>query len=366
MATRAQIEANRNNGRRSTGPKDTSRTRFNGLKHGLCGAHVGLPGEDPADVKAEFDCCRCDWQPLTHTRAVLVDLAAVATWRLRRSIRAGSAVRARLADDAGRAFDSERLAAVERAIDRFEDDPGAALSLLGSTALGIDRLLTSWGELDAALEDGPAGWDQRFHLRLMILLGHPHGTPLITAGAVPIASARLLAARKPGAKPLPKGEAEETVAALRRTAAEAMARLRERRRDAPDPAPARRRAMEAATADTSHELRLVHRYEMDHERSLRWALRQLMALEKSGADLRDEPESEPSAAPEAVAAASGEAGSPEKTVVNNDGNNVCDKLASVGAETPREVRPGVSAGTSGGRRGPSGAAPGPGPAPNRR
>ncbi len=237
MATREQIEANRRNSRLSTGPRDTSLTRFNGLKHGLCAAQVGLPGEDPAEVQAEFDGWHNDWRPMTHTRAVLVDLAAVATWRLRRSIRAGSAVRARLADDAGRAFDAERLAAVERAIDRFDDDPGAALSLLGSTALGIDRLLTSWGELDASLEDGPAGWDQRFHLRLMILLGHPHGTPLFTAGAVPIASARLLAARKPGAKPLPKGEAEETVAALRRTAAEAMAAAPRARRDAPRPGP---------------------------------------------------------------------------------------------------------------------------------
>ncbi len=69
-----------------------------------------------------------------------------------------------------------------------------------------------------------------------------------------------------------------------------MARLRERRNDVPDPGPGRRRAPEAATADTSHELRLVHRYEMDHERSLRWALRQLMALETSGAVL---PEAKP-------------------------------------------------------------------------
>ena len=179
MATAAQIRANKENAKRSTGPKDTSLTRFNGLKHGLCAAQVGLPGEDPAEVQAEFDGWRGDWQPLTHTRAE-------------------SAVRARLADDAARAFDSERHAAVERAIDRFEDDPRAALSLLESSAGGIDRLLTSWGELDASLEDGPAGWSQRFHMRLMILLGHPHGTVLLTAGRVPTASARLLASRKPG------------------------------------------------------------------------------------------------------------------------------------------------------------------------
>ncbi len=212
MATREQIEANRRNSRLSTGPKDTSLTRFNGLKHGLCAVEVGLPGEDPAEVQAEFDGWRDDWQPMTHTRAVLVDLAAVATWRLRRSIRAGSAVRSRLADDAGRAFDSDRLAAVEpRASTASTTTPRAALSLLGSTALGIDRLLTSWGELDAALEDGPAGWDQRFHLRLMILQGHPHGTPCSPPARCP--SPRLdcwrRAARRQAAA---EGEAEATVA----------------------------------------------------------------------------------------------------------------------------------------------------------
>ncbi len=362
MATREQIEANRRNARRSTGPKDTSLTRFNGLKHGLCAVEVGLPGEDPAEVQAEFDGWRGDWRPMTHTRAVLVDLAAVATWRLRRSIRAGSAVRARLADDAGRRFDDDRLAAVERAIDRFEDDPGAALSLLGSTALGIDRLLTSWGEMDAALEDGPSGWDQRFHLRLMILQGHPHGTPLFTAGAVPIASARLLASRKPGAKPLPKGEAEETVAALRRTAAEAMARLRERRNDVPDPGPARRRAMEAATADTSHELRLVHRYEMDHERSLRWALRQLMSLEKSGADL---PEPEAAAEPEAVMASAGPDVT-EKPDATSEIQSSCVELASVRTAAPSGDRPERPSGSPGHPGRPTGADPGPGTAPDRR
>ncbi len=367
MAPREQIEANRRNARRSTGPKDTSLTRFNGLKHGLCAAQVGLPGEDPAEVQAEFDGWRGDWRPMTHTRAVLVDLAAVASWRLRRSIRAGSAVRARLADDAARAFDSERRAAVDRAVDLFDDDAGAALSLLRSSALGLDRLLVAWGELDASLEEGPAGWSQRFHMRLMILRGHPHGTDLITAGAVPIASARLLAARKPGARPLPKGEAEETVAALRRTAAEAMARLRERRRDAPDPAPARRRAMEAATADTSHELRLIHRYEMDHERSLRWALRQLMALEKSGADLPDEPGPEPGPPAEPERA--------DESIPSQTSDKTCDELASVGAAatapasapdpTPARGRPKAPPAPADGPVGPIGAASGPARAPGR-
>ncbi len=164
-----------------------------------------------------------------------------------------AALRGRAADDAVRAFDAERHAAVERAVDRFEDDPRAALSLLESSALGIDRLMAAWGELDAALEAEAAGWCQRYHKRLMLLLGHPDGTDLLTAGRLPTASARLLASRAPGAKPLPAGEADESVAGLRRLAAQAIDRLRDLRRHAPDTSGDRRRAAEAASGDMTAE-----------------------------------------------------------------------------------------------------------------
>ncbi len=76
------------------------------------------------------------------------------------------------------------------------------------------------------MESGPADWSERFHTRLMLLLGHPQGDPPYSPpGAVRdhASARRLLASRKPGGKPLPKGEAEETGggALAARTAAEA-------------------------------------------------------------------------------------------------------------------------------------------------
>src|SRR5258707_9758000 len=44
----AQLAARQANSRRSTGPKDTSRSRFNGTKHGMRAETLVLPGEDPA------------------------------------------------------------------------------------------------------------------------------------------------------------------------------------------------------------------------------------------------------------------------------------------------------------------------------
>ena len=325
MTTRAQIEANRRNSKRSTGPRNTERTRFNGLKHGLCARHGLLPGEDRDEFDAELKGFSDDWRPPhPHPRAVLVELAAVASCRLRRlhplQVRRPRPTRRRRRTRASTTSGTPPSTGAPST--SSSTTPAAALSLLHSTGLGLDRLLQGPGaSWTPPWSPAPPTWSERFHTRLMLLLGPLPGGPLFTAGAVPIASARLLASRKPGGKPLPKGEAEETVAGSTASdggRGDGPAPARKRRKEARDPGPDRRRAMEAASADTSHELRLMHRYEMDHERSLRWALRQLMALAKSGADLRDEPESEPSEGPEAVAAAAGEVDPPEKSVVNND------------------------------------------------
>lgn len=47
----------------------------------------------------------------------------------------------------------------------------------------------------------------------------------------------------------------------------------------------RQRAIDAALVDDTPEGRLLHRYEMAHDRSLRSTINQLIALDRSGADL---------------------------------------------------------------------------------
>src|SRR5579871_1479979 len=362
MASPEQIAANRRNAQKSTGPKDTSKTRFNGLKHGLCGRHVHLPGESEEEFQAEHSGWAGDWGPLTHTRAVLVELAAVATVQVRRAIRSASAHYARLAERAAAAFDAERLAHVERVVDRLEDDPAGGIALLESDPLGIDRLTRAWGEIVEALERGPAAWrERRWHTRLMLLLGHPRGTAATSAGPLEAASVRLMMSGTAGAAPLPAGEAEATVEALRR--------LRELRRHAPDLSAGRRRAIDAASAgDLSDEARLRRRYEAEHRNALKWALRQLMALKKSWIDLADDPEPEseagsaPGAAPEPAAAAPAAPG-------NKDANHykvyIYEELASVRESPPRDEHPTASRTTAAGPGGPPGADRGPKEPANR-
>ncbi len=343
MRSEKQRQASKINGSKSKGPtspEGKAVTRFNGLKHGLRAEHVILPGEDPAAFEAERQAWFNDWNPPSHTRAVLVERAAVASWRLRRAVKAESAFLSERADTAAYAFDSERFNRVERALARADADPVAAVVLLELDAHGLDRLISSCGELERALEAGASGWDQpHYHMRLMLLTGHRlEENPQYLAG-LPRASARLLAANnaefaeKPCfdyghrvvVHPLPKAERAPALEMLRRAVAEQLARLRAARSRVPDPDDLRRRAVAAAYADGTEEGKLRHRYEMAIDRSLRATIGQLMMLEKSGADLagtdaqhidtKDDAPSEPVQPEVVTAAAPGSLGAGEARAV---------------------------------------------------
>jgi hypothetical protein len=228
---------------------------------------------------------------------------------------------------------------------------------------------------EALEQRGADGWDQRYHTRLMRLLGHPPGTHIFHAGELERASFRLVGSRKPGNDPLPAERAEATAAALRRRADEELGRLRQWRRELPDRSRDRLDAMAAASTDISAEARLRHRYEMEHERSLYRALRELKALAKSGLDLPEEPEPDPGpesgpspgpeAAPEAVAATPAAPGVPEISNTNTNNEKTCVELASVGETTSTGGHPEGPSASPGRPGGPSGADRGPKRPPKR-
>jgi hypothetical protein len=48
MATDKQRAANRRNSQNSSGPRNTTRSRYNALQHGLCAEHFEIPEMSPA------------------------------------------------------------------------------------------------------------------------------------------------------------------------------------------------------------------------------------------------------------------------------------------------------------------------------
>ena len=90
MATQNQIQANRNNAKKSTGPRTEegkSRASQNALKHGLLARDAVMPGEDPAEFEAQLAALEDDIQPQGALEHELVRQIADAQWRMRRLTR---------------------------------------------------------------------------------------------------------------------------------------------------------------------------------------------------------------------------------------------------------------------------------------
>ena len=111
MATRAQIKANGNNAKKSTGPRTTegkSRASKNALKHGLLARDTVLPGEDPADFDSQLTALEADIQPANSLEFELVRQIADTQWRMRRLTRLETGFIAAAVDETRRHAEKHR------------------------------------------------------------------------------------------------------------------------------------------------------------------------------------------------------------------------------------------------------------------
>src|SRR5450755_2385441 len=87
MSTQKQIDANRRNAQKSTGPRTPeglAAVRLNGVKHGLCAETLVLEGESESDFHTLLDSLCAEDVPATPTEELLVSQLAMAACRLRR------------------------------------------------------------------------------------------------------------------------------------------------------------------------------------------------------------------------------------------------------------------------------------------
>ena len=109
--THAQIKANRNNAKKSTGPRtEEGKTRVskNALKHGLLARDTVLPGEDPAEFDSQLTALEADIQPANSLEFELVRQIADAQWRMRRLTRLETGFIAAAVDDQRRHLEKRR------------------------------------------------------------------------------------------------------------------------------------------------------------------------------------------------------------------------------------------------------------------
>jgi hypothetical protein len=204
MPSQYQIEVNRQNAQRSTGPRTTEgkeRSRWNALKHGARAAALVLPGEDPAAFREEIDAWVAAVEPRNQIEQRLAETAAKAYWqgeriqraqvaRLETSMRRAAATEQKEEQDevlalgdrllfdrlvAAQKYPTERphgtapyTSAAQQPGDT--DLPCRLVNRLESTAAGCRWLLDRWNEVGEVLRPGYA-WRSQDRFRVARLLG---------------------------------------------------------------------------------------------------------------------------------------------------------------------------------------------------
>jgi hypothetical protein len=84
MASPQQIRANHANAQLSTGPNDTSRTRSNGMQHGMTSKQTVIRGESQVEYDQFQSTLIKELGPGSETERLLAERIVAAAWRLRR------------------------------------------------------------------------------------------------------------------------------------------------------------------------------------------------------------------------------------------------------------------------------------------
>ena len=200
-----QLEANRRNAQKCTGPKSTAgkkRSRLNAVKHGLTAQIPVLPGEDPTQFHTRVDGYKTDLQPRGTLENDLVEQMAQQAWQIDRALTADAArltikIQTAAAESAVR--DADQAAALGQRLffDRRgptplfpsvklqgrssartsrtdqpddPDDPVRLLILLESNTAGCRFLLDCWAALRDRIETGQC-WQSPEKLRGIRMLG---------------------------------------------------------------------------------------------------------------------------------------------------------------------------------------------------
>ncbi len=258
MTTPRQIEANRLNAAKSTGPKTDAgkaRSRANALSHGLAGSGAAVAEAFAEVAAARRDAWHAEIRPATDEAAWSLDHAIAITTRLDRCDDAHNALvaqgiaRARLAWDIDRRLDAVTLA------EGLPRRPALVLAGLEATRHGAELLAGAWHRLGASA-DARGAWSDAERSEALDLLGVPPGPrPAPTPADAP-----------------PGDDAQDYLTGLARGEIRRLEALRARSLDELD-AQRRRHAEAGAMTFLSAESRLVQRYERELSRRFRAAMK---------------------------------------------------------------------------------------------
>ena len=144
MSSQRQIDANRLNAQKSTGPttpEGRAAVSLNSLKYGLYAETLILPGEDPAAFEALLDRFDAEHQPATPTEEAFVSQIAMATWR-----------RARIQRMEVAFYKSQHKAYIGHDKWYTDLDDTGRLALIAARDAGANKVLDSFSRQEARLD----------------------------------------------------------------------------------------------------------------------------------------------------------------------------------------------------------------------
>lgn len=185
MATTRQIEANRLNAQKSTGPRTDegkAQSRANAVTHGLTSEDLGVQEPKAAAFLARREAWSGDAYEKGSEQDWALDRAVAASFQIERCERAYDGVLARLAERAGTAWDLDRRLEVGNVAARLAKDPMRVSRRLEATRHGCELMRELWLRLGEALEDD-GDWTQSQRSTALDLLGLP---PDLRGGLTPL------------------------------------------------------------------------------------------------------------------------------------------------------------------------------------
>jgi hypothetical protein len=154
MTTLRQIEANRKNSLKSTGPltdEGKEQSRRNALKHGLTGAGVVLPEDVEEAVEERYEQWAQEFGPATPYQRFLVEQISVNSVRLQQCTRQEIYERGQISLRASFCWDDDRKLLAEQLAQGLAKRPALVAKQLERTVQGCDWLLGRWEALGRSL-----------------------------------------------------------------------------------------------------------------------------------------------------------------------------------------------------------------------
>jgi hypothetical protein len=229
MATERQIESNRLNASKSTGPRTTdgkARSRGNAFKHGLAGEGIVA---DPA-TSAAIEERKMEWASgyptLTPEGDWTFHKLISSSFQIDRAEASMDVHKREFAARAEHAWDEDHRLEAEIVAARMARNPGLALRTLEANRHGAELLIDRWNRLGNAL-DTAGDWNEVEREHALDLLGIPAdlrrgGTPVdFPEGADPIASRRAIVRFQVERLTIRKAESLEPLDEMHRAYAEA-------------------------------------------------------------------------------------------------------------------------------------------------